>query len=67
MWKWFQKQKVEEKQSQVAPLIAAQSYGKPVWTPRRYDKLSEEGYQKNVIVYRCVSLISQGVGSVPWA
>ena len=50
MWKWFQKQKVEEKQSQVAPLIAAQSYGKPVWTPRRYDKLSEEGYQKNVIV-----------------
>lgn len=66
MWKWFQKQKVEEKQSQVAPLIAAQSYGKPVWTPRRYDKLSEEGYQKNVIVYRCVSLISQGIGSVPW-
>jgi len=66
MWNWFQKERLEKKESQVANLIAARSLGKPVWTPRQYDRLSEEGYQKNVIVFRCVSLIAQGVGSVPW-
>lgn len=56
----------ETKQSRLAPLIAYNSLGKPVWTPKRYDKLSEEGYGKNVIVYRAVNLIAQGAASVPW-
>ena len=68
MRNWFQKDKskLETKESQVAPLIAARTVGKPVWTPRQFDKLAEEGYQKNVIVYRCVSLIAGGISSVPW-
>jgi HK97 family phage portal protein len=69
---WFKKiaadllQRSETKQSRVSPLIAYSSLGKPVWTPKRYDKLAEEGFAKNVIVYRSVNLIAQGAASVPW-
>ncbi|MDR1333388.1 MAG: phage portal protein [Holosporales bacterium] len=31
-----------------------------------YDDLSEIGYKKNVIVYRCVQLISRAIASVDW-
>lgn len=54
------------KSSEVSPLVACGMVGNPVWTPRRYESLAEEGYQKNVIVYRCVNLIARGAGSVPW-
>ncbi|MDC0349265.1 phage portal protein [Alphaproteobacteria bacterium] len=40
--------------------------GRTVWTPRNYQKLSEEGYQKNVIVYRCVNLIAKNLAMPPW-
>ena len=56
----------EKKNSQVGPLIACSTVGQPVWTPRRYDALSEEGYMRNVIVYRCVTLIARSAASVPW-
>ncbi len=56
----------QQKTSAVAPLTAWGLTGRPVWTPRNYQSLTEEGYQKNVIVYRCVSLIARGIGSVPW-
>ena len=61
-----QSQGHDHKHSSVGTLIAYHHTGKPVWTPRRYDTLSAEGFQKNVIVYRCVNLISKGVASVPW-
>ncbi|MCP4922937.1 MAG: phage portal protein [bacterium] len=47
-------------------MVSCGFVGRPVWTPRRYDALAEEGYQTNVIVYRSVNLISKGVSSVPW-
>lgn len=56
----------EKKASMTAPLLVSAGTGQPLWTPRQYDTLAEEGYQKNIIVYRCVSLIARGVGSVPW-
>ncbi len=56
----------EKKASAVAPLFVTAGTHTPIWTPRQYDTLAEEGYQKNIIVYRCVSLISRGVSSVPW-
>ncbi|MDR3224387.1 MAG: phage portal protein [Holosporales bacterium] len=31
-----------------------------------YDDLSEIGYKKNIIVYRCVQLISRAIASVNW-
>jgi HK97 family phage portal protein len=56
----------EQKASTVGPLFATSGFHQPLWTPRQYDRLAEEGYQKNMVVYRCVSLIARGVGSVPW-
>ena len=52
--------------SSVGRIIAMNQAGRPVWTPRRYDTLTMEGYQKNVIVYRAVNLIARGAASVPW-
>lgn len=49
-----------------SPTLMAYSYKTPAWTPWRYDALAEEGYHRNVIVYRCVNLIARGMGSVPW-
>ncbi len=31
------------------------------WTPRKYDRLSDEGFKKNVIANRCVTHIAQSV------
>lgn len=56
----------ESKQSSVGNLIACNVIGQPQWTPRRFENLSYEGYQKNVIVYRSVNLIAKGVGITPW-
>jgi phage portal protein BeeE len=47
-------------------MLAMGSVGKPVFTPRYYEQLADEGYQRNVIVFRCVNLIARGLGSVPW-
>ena len=56
----------ERKASATHPLLVHLGIGQPRWTPRRYDKLAEEGYQNNVIAYRCVRLIAQNAASVPW-
>ncbi len=56
----------ETKASATAPLFVAGGTHQPLWTPRQYDTLAEEGYKKNIVVYRCVSLIARGVASVPW-
>ncbi len=49
---------------------AYQSYitapGEPVWTPRNYWKFSDEGYSRNVIAFRSISLVAQSAASVPW-
>ncbi|MDR1365862.1 MAG: phage portal protein [Holosporales bacterium] len=37
----------------------------PVWTPRAYKNLANEGYKKNVIAYRAINLISRGIAAVP--
>ncbi|MBP6985872.1 MAG: phage portal protein [Alphaproteobacteria bacterium] len=72
MKSWFKKiatdllEGSEVKKSRVSPLIAYSSLGSPVWTPKRYDRLAEEGFAKNVIVYRAVNLIARGAASVPW-
>lgn len=47
-------------------LLALGPVGKPIFTPRVYEQLADEGYQRNVIVFRCVNLIARGMGSVHW-
>lgn len=54
------------KSSDVGRLLAAYSVGQPKWTPRKYDEFAKEGYQKNVIAYRCIHIIAAGAASVPW-
>ena len=34
-------------------------------TPKRYDRLAEEGYRQNVIVYRAINLVATAAGSIP--
>jgi phage portal protein BeeE len=71
MWEWLikthtKKTRTQTRASTVSPIIAMHQVGQPVWTPRRYESLTEEGYQRNVIVYRAVNLIARGAASVPW-
>ncbi len=37
---------------------------KPKWTARNFTKFADEGYSKNVIAHRSISLISKSVGSI---
>jgi HK97 family phage portal protein len=52
--------------SKAGRLISFQFAGQPVWTPKQYDKLAEESYQKNVVAFRAIHEISKNVGSVPF-
>jgi len=38
----------------------------PRFTPRQFDKLADEGYRKNVIAYRAISLVSRNAAAVPF-
>lgn len=63
MRQWF-KNLFQHKDSATAPARVMFIEGQPQFTPRRYDKLAEEGFQKNVIVYRAVNLISENASSI---
>ncbi|MDY0008137.1 MAG: phage portal protein [Bdellovibrionales bacterium] len=60
------KHAAEAKASASAPLLVQYGVGQPRFTPRQYDQLAKEAYQKNVIAYRCIRLISQNAAAVPW-
>ncbi|MDR2464573.1 MAG: phage portal protein [Holosporales bacterium] len=47
-------------------LTACKIVGKPAWTPRNYESLAYFGYTQNVIVFRCVNLISKSLSNVHW-
>lgn len=40
--------------------------GKPVWMGRDYERFADEGFIRNVIAHRAVSLVSSGAAHVPW-
>lgn len=40
--------------------------GKPVWTNREYNKFSDEGFIKNVVANRSITMIAKGASSVKW-
>lgn len=39
--------------------------GKPRWTSHEYSALADEGFRKNVFVFRAINLISKGISSIP--
>ncbi|HWJ72106.1 MAG TPA: phage portal protein [Kaistia sp.] len=55
----------EEKASRTAPLIALQAQGRAVWSPRDAASLAREGFMKNAVVYRAVTMIAESAASVP--
>lgn len=54
------------KSSRAGVAVAAVGLAPARWTPRRYDRLAEEGYRKNVVAYRCVREVARACASVPW-
>jgi len=58
--------KIETKKSAVGGLFAFHHQGQPVWTPRDYSALAQEGFIKNAVAYRCVRMIAETAASVKW-
>lgn len=56
----------QTKASAAGPIFAWSQIGRPKWTPRRYDCLAEEGYRRNVVAYRCATLVATAASAVPW-
>ncbi len=57
----------ETKASAAKALISLHRLGQPAWTPRDYASLARAGFEKNVIAYRCVRLVSEAAASAPLA
>jgi HK97 family phage portal protein len=53
------------KASATGPLIAFETLGRPVWTPRDYAAFAREGFMQNAIVYRSVRMIAEAAASIP--
>ena len=62
---FFARRAESVKQSTIARIIY-QGHGQPKWTDQRFDKLSQEAYQKNVVAFRCINMIADAVASVDW-
>ncbi len=56
----------ETKASRVGRLMSVEALGRPVWTPRDYASLAQEGFAKNPIVFRSVRMIAEAAASAPW-
>lgn len=52
--------------SSVHPMVALHGFGDASWTMTDYVTLSREGYLRNPIAHRCVSLIAESAASMPW-
>ena len=63
---WRGEQRQEQKASAVGAMISFQNAGQARWMDRRYDKLAEEGYKRNVVAYRCIRIVAHGAANVPW-
>ncbi len=55
----------ESKASRTGALIALQGQGRPAWSARDPATLAREGFMKNAIVYRAVTMIAEAAASVP--
>lgn len=63
---WWPFGRHETKASAAGGAIAAYHLGRPVWTARDYERLSEESYVRNAVAYRCVKLIAGSAAAAPW-
>jgi HK97 family phage portal protein len=54
------------KASEARQVMVMNQIGRPVNTPKNYEAYSAEGYQANVIGYKCVSILSRACASIDW-
>jgi HK97 family phage portal protein len=67
LWSRGERIGAEVKTSATGPaIVATAGVGQPRYTPVRYDRLAAEGFNANAVVYRCVTDIAQGIGSLSW-
>ena len=62
----FYRAAFETRVSKGGKLISLGLVGQPVWTPRRYDELAKESYNKNAVAFRAIHEIGKCAGSVPF-
>ena len=53
------------KSSKLRPLVSRVGPGSARTTPRRYDRLADEGYAQNIIAFRAITLVAQAAASLP--
>jgi len=56
---------LEAKASATSHVMAYHHMGAPVWSPRDYASLARNGFERNVIAYRCIRLIAEAAASAP--
>ncbi len=56
----------EAKASAVAPLFARYGVGQPKYMPDNLTAYSKEGYGKNAVVFRCISILAKNLATIPW-
>lgn len=61
----FLKQKASALSAMPQPFMAITGLARPRWTSRRYDAQVEEGFRRNVIVWRCVTLVAEAAATIP--
>ena len=54
------------KESRTAGVSTVWQAGQPVHMPRDYATFAKEGYQANIVAYRCISLIAECAAAIPW-
>jgi len=56
----------ERKASQVGPMMVRTMVAQGQWPGRNMVQQAVEGYQRNVISYRCTKMVAEGAASIPW-
>lgn len=67
---WLASRRLNAKASEAKSYPSTSSYmiapGQPIWMRRDATKFADEGYRRNVIAHRSVSMIATAAASVPW-
>jgi HK97 family phage portal protein len=58
--------KSEEEKAAPLGFVAMHGAGAAAWTSASYGALSREGFMRNPVVHRCVRMIAEAAGAVPW-
>lgn len=57
---------LQRKESAAGKVIYGSTGGQVQNSPRNYEAFAREGYQKNVIAFKAISMIAKSASSIPW-